>query len=70
MTDELTIRPEQTAAGDGERRSLWRDASAPALLAGLVCVVVSFSGHPLFRGLVAAALERKNSDSAHQIEIE
>ena len=26
--------------------------------------------HPLFRGLVAAALERKNSDSAHQIEIE
>ena len=62
MTDELTIRPEQTAAGDGERRSLWRDASAPALLAGLVCVVVSFSG-PLVVVLAAAAAGRL--DPAH-----
>ncbi|WP_033346863.1 benzoate/H(+) symporter BenE family transporter [Kitasatospora aureofaciens] len=62
MTDELTIRPEQTAAGDGERRSLWRDASAPALLAGLVCVAVSFSG-PLVVVLAAAAAGRL--DPAH-----
>ncbi|MFJ7247428.1 benzoate/H(+) symporter BenE family transporter [Kitasatospora sp. NPDC098652] len=62
MTDELTIRPEQTAAGDGERRSLRRDVSVPALLAGLVCVAVSFSG-PLVVVLAAAAAGRL--DPAH-----
>ncbi|MFD5465210.1 benzoate/H(+) symporter BenE family transporter [Kitasatospora sp. NPDC127059] len=62
MTDELTIRPEKTAAGSDERRSLRRDVSAPALLAGLVCVVVSFSG-PLVVVLAAAAAGRL--DQAH-----
>ncbi|MFF4380142.1 benzoate/H(+) symporter BenE family transporter [Kitasatospora sp. NPDC001547] len=57
MTDELTVRPETTPTGSGERRSLRRDASGPALLAGLVCVAVSFSG-PLVVVLAAAAAGR------------
>ncbi|MFD0274918.1 benzoate/H(+) symporter BenE family transporter [Kitasatospora sp. NPDC127111] len=57
MTDELTIRPETTPVASGERRSLRRDASVPALLAGLVCIVVSFSG-PLVVVLAAAAAGR------------
>ncbi|MFJ8475053.1 benzoate/H(+) symporter BenE family transporter [Kitasatospora sp. NPDC094011] len=62
MTDELTIRPELRPGEGGERRSLRRDASAPALLAGLICVVVSFSG-PLVVVLAAAAAGRL--DPAH-----
>ncbi|MFF7586354.1 benzoate/H(+) symporter BenE family transporter [Kitasatospora purpeofusca] len=57
MTNELTARPETVAAGDGERRALRRDVSGPALLAGLVCVAVSFSG-PLVVVLAAAAAGR------------
>ncbi|MEU9073686.1 benzoate/H(+) symporter BenE family transporter [Kitasatospora sp. NPDC048538] len=62
MTDELTVGPETVPAGGGERRSLRRDASGPALLAGLVCVAVSFSG-PLVVVLAAAAAGRL--DPAH-----
>ncbi|MFE6052127.1 benzoate/H(+) symporter BenE family transporter [Kitasatospora sp. NPDC056446] len=62
MTDELTIRPEKAAVGSRERRSLRRDVSGPALLAGLVCVAVSFSG-PLVVVLAAAAAGRL--DAAH-----
>ncbi|MER6299200.1 benzoate/H(+) symporter BenE family transporter [Kitasatospora sp. NPDC001539] len=62
MTDELTVRPEETAGGGGGRRSLRRDVSGPALLAGLVCVAVSFSG-PLVVVLAAAAAGRL--DQAH-----
>ncbi|MFB6893258.1 benzoate/H(+) symporter BenE family transporter [Kitasatospora sp. NPDC056327] len=68
MTDELTVRPEAgvpgtTPAGAGERRAaLRRDVSAPALLAGLICVAVSFSG-PLVVVLAAAAAGRL--DAAH-----
>lgn len=48
---------------DGEgRRSLRQDVSAPALLAGLVCIAVSFSG-PLVVVLAAAAAGRL--DQAH-----
>ncbi|KJY26558.1 benzoate/H(+) symporter BenE family transporter [Streptomyces sp. NRRL S-495] len=57
MTNELTARPETVADGDGERRALRRDVSGPALLAGLVCVAVSFSG-PLVVVLAAAAAGR------------
>ncbi|WP_082119784.1 benzoate/H(+) symporter BenE family transporter [Saccharothrix sp. ST-888] len=46
----------------GERRSLRRDVSIPALLAGLVCIVVSFSG-PLVVVLAAAAAGQL--DQAH-----
>ncbi|MCX5211797.1 benzoate/H(+) symporter BenE family transporter [Kitasatospora sp. NBC_00240] len=56
---------EQTAADSPDqdgRRSLRRDASLPALLAGLVCIVVSFSG-PLVVVLAAAAAGRL--DPAH-----
>ncbi|MFF7459250.1 benzoate/H(+) symporter BenE family transporter [Kitasatospora sp. NPDC008115] len=62
MTDELTVRPETGPVGGGERRTLRRDVSAPALLAGLVCVAVSFSG-PLVVVLTAAAAGRL--DPAH-----
>ncbi|MFD7448169.1 benzoate/H(+) symporter BenE family transporter [Kitasatospora sp. NPDC059827] len=62
MTDELTISPETVTGGAGERRSLRRDVSVPALLAGLVCVAVSFSG-PLVVVLAAAAAGRL--DPAH-----
>ncbi|MFB7905402.1 benzoate/H(+) symporter BenE family transporter [Kitasatospora sp. NPDC056076] len=62
MTDELTISPETVTSGAGERRSLRRDVSVPALLAGLVCVAVSFSG-PLVVVLAAAAAGRL--DPAH-----
>ncbi|MER7756546.1 benzoate/H(+) symporter BenE family transporter [Kitasatospora sp. NPDC097643] len=71
-TDQLTIRPGELPDGDvngdgdarggGERRSLRRDVSGPALLAGLVCVAVSFSG-PLVVVLAAAAAGRL--DEAH-----
>ncbi|KJS56070.1 benzoate transporter [Streptomyces rubellomurinus subsp. indigoferus] len=62
MTDELTIRPRTTPVGNGERRSLRRDVSGPALLAGLVCVAVSFSG-PLV--VVLAAAKAGRLDEAH-----
>ncbi|MER7670980.1 benzoate/H(+) symporter BenE family transporter [Kitasatospora sp. NPDC096128] len=62
MTDELTISPEAASGRGGEARSLRRDVSAPALLAGLVCVAVSFSG-PLVVVLAAAAAGRL--DPAH-----
>ncbi|MFE6871233.1 benzoate/H(+) symporter BenE family transporter [Kitasatospora sp. NPDC057692] len=62
MTDELTVGPRTAPAGGGERRTLRRDVSAPALLAGLVCVAVSFSG-PLVVVLAAAAAGRL--DPAH-----
>lgn len=62
LTDELTIRPGAAAVGSGERRSLRRDVSGPALLAGLVCVVVSFSG-PLV--VVLAAANAGRLDAAH-----
>ncbi|MFF1871268.1 benzoate/H(+) symporter BenE family transporter [Kitasatospora herbaricolor] len=56
---------EQTVAHSpdgGGRRSLRRDASLPAVLAGLVCIVVSFSG-PLVVVLAAAAAGKL--DPAH-----
>ncbi|MFJ2862763.1 benzoate/H(+) symporter BenE family transporter [Kitasatospora sp. NPDC087314] len=62
MTEELTVRPETGSDGGGERRSLRRDVSGPALLAGLVCIAVSFSG-PLVVVLAAAAAGRL--DAAH-----
>ncbi|WP_395295196.1 benzoate/H(+) symporter BenE family transporter [Kitasatospora hibisci] len=54
MAEELITRSKGRRTDPGERRSLRRDASVPALLAGLVCIVVSFSG-PLVVVLAAAA---------------
>ncbi|MEV6977292.1 benzoate/H(+) symporter BenE family transporter [Kitasatospora sp. NPDC093806] len=54
MTDDLMSRPEALPDGNGERRTLRRDVSGSALVAGLVCVAVSFSG-PLVVVLAAAA---------------
>ncbi|MER7708069.1 benzoate/H(+) symporter BenE family transporter [Kitasatospora sp. NPDC097605] len=62
MTDELTVGPETDPVGGEGPRTLRRDVSAPALLAGLVCVAVSFSG-PLVVVLAAAAAGRL--DAAH-----
>ncbi|MEU6233278.1 benzoate/H(+) symporter BenE family transporter [Kitasatospora sp. NPDC047058] len=57
MAEELITRSADRRTDPGERRSLRRDASLPALLAGLVCIVVSFSG-PLVVVLAAAAAGR------------
>ncbi|MGW6915660.1 benzoate/H(+) symporter BenE family transporter [Kitasatospora sp. NPDC054939] len=58
MAEELIARSAEDRTGPGEaRRSLRRDVSVPALLAGLVCIVVSFSG-PLVVVLAAAAAGR------------
>ncbi|MET9400496.1 benzoate/H(+) symporter BenE family transporter [Kitasatospora sp. NPDC002965] len=58
MAEELITRAaEGPTDHPEERRSLRRDASVPALLAGLVCIVVSFSG-PLVVVLAAAAAGR------------
>ncbi|MFF2042903.1 benzoate/H(+) symporter BenE family transporter [Kitasatospora sp. NPDC058170] len=62
MTEELITRPVDGRTGPDERRSLRRDASLPALLAGLVCIVVGFSG-PLVVVLAAASAGRL--DQAH-----
>ncbi|GAA2816818.1 benzoate/H(+) symporter BenE family transporter [Kitasatospora sp. CM 4170] len=62
MAEELITRSKDRRTDPGERRSLRRDASVPALLAGLVCIVVSFSG-PLVVVLAAAAAGRL--DEAH-----
>ncbi|MFJ1792800.1 benzoate/H(+) symporter BenE family transporter [Kitasatospora griseola] len=57
MTDDLTVRPAAPGEEDRSRRRLRRDVSGPALLAGVVCVAVSFSG-PLVVVLAAAAAGR------------
>ena len=54
--------PDGGNGGNAERRSLRRDVSLPALLAGLICIVVSFSG-PLVVVLAAASAGRL--DQAH-----
>ncbi|MEU9128094.1 benzoate/H(+) symporter BenE family transporter [Kitasatospora sp. NPDC048540] len=48
------VEPAEPPAPPGPRPSLRRDVSLPALLAGLVCIAVSFSG-PLVVVLAAAA---------------
>ncbi|WP_345698137.1 benzoate/H(+) symporter BenE family transporter [Kitasatospora terrestris] len=63
MTEQGTVTRVGAALGEqGPRPSLRRDASLPALLAGLVCIAVSFSG-PLVVVLAAAAAGRL--DQAH-----
>lgn len=62
MAEELITRSAERRTASEERRSLRRDASLPALLAGLVCIVVSFSG-PLVVVLAAASAGRL--DTAH-----
>ncbi|MFJ3787814.1 benzoate/H(+) symporter BenE family transporter [Kitasatospora sp. NPDC090091] len=62
MAEELITRSKDRRTDPGDRRSLRRDASVPALLAGLVCIVVSFSG-PLVVVLAAAAAGKL--DEAH-----
>ncbi|MGV9265880.1 benzoate/H(+) symporter BenE family transporter [Kitasatospora sp. NPDC003701] len=62
MAEELITRSVERPTDPEERRSLRRDASLPALLAGLVCIVVSFSG-PLVVVLAAASAGRL--DAAH-----
>ncbi|MFB7616958.1 benzoate/H(+) symporter BenE family transporter [Kitasatospora sp. NPDC056181] len=58
MAEELITRSADSRTDHpGEPRSLRRDASVPALLAGLVCIVVSFSG-PLVVVLAAASAGR------------
>ncbi|MFI5528845.1 benzoate/H(+) symporter BenE family transporter [Kitasatospora sp. NPDC051853] len=54
---KLRGKPEVTAVDGDARPSLRRDVSGPALLAGLVCVAVSFSG-PLVVVLAAAQAGR------------
>ncbi|WP_327678973.1 benzoate/H(+) symporter BenE family transporter [Kitasatospora sp. NBC_00458] len=62
MAEELIARSADGRTDPpGERRSLRRDASGPALLAGLVCIVVSFSG-PLVVVLAAAAAGRLDQE--------
>lgn len=57
------LAPLSSATGSGDTRpSIRRDVSLPALLAGLVCIAVSFSG-PLVVVLAAAAAGRL--DQAH-----
>lgn len=58
---QTELEPDPPAVPDG-RRSLRRDVSVPALLAGLVCIAVSFSG-PLVVVLAAAAAG--HLDQAH-----
>ncbi|MGW4380648.1 benzoate/H(+) symporter BenE family transporter [Kitasatospora sp. NPDC004531] len=62
MTDDLTVRQAAPTVDERPRRTLRHDVSGPALLAGLVCVAVSFSG-PLVVVLAAAAAGRL--DAAH-----
>ncbi|MFJ5122198.1 benzoate/H(+) symporter BenE family transporter [Kitasatospora sp. NPDC088548] len=62
MAEELITRPDAGRTDRAERRSLRQDVSVPALVAGLVCIVVSFSG-PLVVVLAAAAAGRL--DQAH-----
>ena len=62
MSDQQLIAQEAGQLPDGSRRSLRRDVSLPALLAGLICIVVGFSG-PLVVVLAAAAAGRL--DQAH-----
>ncbi|MFJ9946418.1 benzoate/H(+) symporter BenE family transporter [Kitasatospora sp. NPDC091207] len=62
MAEELITRPADRRNDPGGPRSLRRDVSVPALLAGLVCITVSFSG-PLVVVLAAASAGRL--DAAH-----
>ncbi|MFD9595236.1 benzoate/H(+) symporter BenE family transporter [Kitasatospora sp. NPDC059973] len=62
MAEELITRSADSRTDPEERRSLRRDVSLPALLAGLVCIAVSFSG-PLVVVLAAASAGRL--DEAH-----
>ncbi|MEV7783102.1 benzoate/H(+) symporter BenE family transporter [Kitasatospora sp. NPDC088351] len=62
MAEELITRPDAGRTDRAGRRSLRQDVSVPALVAGLVCIVVSFSG-PLVVVLAAAAAGRL--DQAH-----
>ncbi|MEU1423595.1 benzoate/H(+) symporter BenE family transporter [Kitasatospora sp. NPDC005751] len=62
MAEELITRSADSRTESEERRSLRRDVSLPALLAGLVCIAVSFSG-PLVVVLAAASAGRL--DEAH-----
>ncbi|WP_405012360.1 benzoate/H(+) symporter BenE family transporter [Kitasatospora sp. NBC_01539] len=63
MSDHQTaVQVEASATPSAYSPSLRRDASLPALLAGLVCIAVSFSG-PLVVVLAAAAAGRL--DQAH-----
>ncbi|GAA2263318.1 MULTISPECIES: benzoate/H(+) symporter BenE family transporter [Kitasatospora] len=68
MAEHRVELPQQTgpdteaAPGSSTRRSLRRDVSLPALLAGLVCIAVSFSG-PLV--IVLAAASAGHLDAAH-----
>jgi benzoate membrane transport protein len=59
---QLVVQAAGESPGGGHRPSLRRDVSLPALLAGLICVVVGFSG-PLVVVLAAAAAGRL--DQAH-----
>ncbi|MFI6444826.1 benzoate/H(+) symporter BenE family transporter [Kitasatospora sp. NPDC050543] len=62
MADQLTTQAVTGTSDPEHRYSLRHDTSLPALLAGLICIVVSFSG-PLVVVLAAAAAGRL--DQAH-----